>query len=354
MSKGKVLVAMSGGVDSSVTALLLKKEGYTVVGITFKMLGETTHPYVINQLEDAKKVSKILDIEHEVINIEDEFKTLIIDYFSKEYLSGKTPNPCVFCNKIIKFNNLLKIADRYNADFIATGHYATVEKNEKEGYYILKMAKNKFKDQSYFLYRIDQKILSRIIFPLSSFDKNKIREIAKNNHLHVHDKGDSHEICFIKGDDYRSFFREQNIPLSKSMGNIEYKNGMILGYHKGIYNYTIGQRRGLGISHPTPLYVMKIDSKNNRIIVGEKKDLLHTELYATNLNWIHKPPEPGKKIFAKIRSIHIPAEATIVDLNKDLLKIVFNKPQWAITPGQSVVLYEDDVVLGGGVITHGR
>lgn len=354
MEKEHVLVAMSGGVDSSVTALLLKKKGYKVTGITFKMLPENSHPMVVTQIRDAREVSRILDIEHITVDIAEEFEKSIIDYFAGEYLRGRTPNPCVLCNRIIKFKHLLKVAGKIDANFIATGHYATVYRDTESGIYYLKTAKNKFRDQSYFLYRIDQIVLSKVLFPLGEYDKDSVRKIAKENNIHVHNKGDSHEICFITGKDYRSFFKERNIPFAQSHGKIIYRDGTVLGYHNGIVNYTIGQRRGLGISHHTPLYVLRIDSKTNTVVVGDREDLMHRKLTASDLHWINKKPEVGLTVLAKIRSIHIPARAKITGLNNDRLEILFDEPQWAVTPGQSVVLYKEDTVLGGGIILNGE
>ena len=350
MKSKKVIVAISGGVDSSVAALLLKEKGYKVIGLTLKLYPKYYNPSVDIQLKDAEDVCKTLKIEHKVIDLQDTFRKKIIDYFRNEYVNGHTPNPCTLCNRIIKFETLVKYAEEVGAQYIATGHYAKIEKEEKDIFY-LKMASHKERDQTYFIYRLNQKILEKTILPLGQLSKNEVRVIAKNMGIHVHKKGDSHEICFIGDRDYRSFFRRVE-GLGKR-GRILFKDGTILGYHNGVFDYTIGQRRGLGISYPDPLYVLKLDSKNNDVIVGLREDLMHRELIAQDLNWIYDKPKKGKRYLVKIRSIHTPAPAVISEISDNHIKIVFDNPQWAITVGQSAVVYKDDVVLGGGIITYG-
>ena len=351
MKRKKVIVAISGGVDSSIAAFLLKKKGYEVIGVTLKLFSSFYNPSIDTQLKDADNICKTLEIEHMVINLEELFQKKIINYFRDEYLSGRTPNPCTLCNRIIKFETLLNIANKLGANYISTGHYAIVEKNPYNNIFYLKRAKNIEKDQSYFLYRLNQTILSKTIFPLGNLNKEEVRTIAKKNSIHVHEKKDSNEICFIGDRDYRIFFHR--IEGLNKRGRIIHKDGTILGYHNGVFEYTIGQRRGLGISYSSPLYVLKLDSEKNDVIVGEREDLQHKELVAEDLNWIYDRPIRGKKYFTKIRSIHTPSLAKVVDINDNSLKIVFDKPQWAITAGQSVVLYENDTVLGGGIITYG-
>jgi len=351
MRKYRVVVAVSGGVDSAIAALLLKNKGYETIGLTLKLYSCFYNPSIEMQIEDAKMICKALNIKHIIINLEKAFQERIINYFRDEYLSGLTPNPCTLCNRIIKFETLLKVADEIGADYIATGHYANIVKDDSSNIFYLERALNKNKDQSYFLYRLNQKILARTIFPLGSFYKENVRKIAEKYKIHVHDKKDSNEICFIGDKDYRTFFRR--IEVYKKRGLIIDKNGKTLGYHNGVYEYTIGQRKGLGISHSTPLYVLQLNSKENTVIVGERKDLLHSKLIAEDLNWIYKKAEIGKKYFVKIRSIHIPALARVAEIDSKHIKLIFDAPQWAITAGQSVVLYEGNTVIGGGIITYG-
>ena len=352
MKKEKVVVAISGGVDSSVAALLLKEKGYEVIGLTLKLYSNYYNPLADTQLKDAENICETLKIEHIIIDLKDFFQKKIIDYFKNEYVKGHTPNPCILCNRAIKFDSLLKVANEIGATYIATGHYAIVEKDPNSNIFYLKRAVNKEKDQSYFLYRLNQTILSKTVFPLGTFSKNDIRIIAKKFNIHVHGKEDSNEICFIGDRDYRSFFRR--VEGLNKRGRIIYKDGTILGYHNGIFDYTIGQRRGLGISFSSPLYVLSLDSIKNDVIVGLKEDLQHKELIAEDLNWLNDLPKAGEKYLVKIRSIHTPALASVVDIDNIHIKIIFDKPQWAITSGQSVVLYKDDIVLGGGIITHGK
>ena len=351
MKKYRVIVAVSGGVDSAIAAHILKNKGYETIGLTLKLYPSFYNPDIDTQIEDAKNICKTLGIEHIIIDLEESFQQNIINYFRDEYLRGWTPNPCILCNRIIKFETLLKVSKGIGADYIATGHYANIEKDKNIDIFYLKRSLNRRRDQSYFLYRLNQKILSKTLFPLGPLNKKEVRMMAKKQKIHVHGKKDSSEICFIGDKDYRTFFRR--IEGLNKRGRILYKDGTILGYHNGLFEYTIGQRRGLGISHPTPLYVLELDSKENNVIVGERDDLQHKVLIAENLNWIYKKAEIGRKYFVKIRSIHSPALAEIVEIDDTHVKLIFDEPQWAITAGQSVVLYDSDNVLGGGIITYG-
>ena len=345
----KVLLGMSGGVDSSVSAIILQKQGYEVIGLTM-MLCEDEKSTAI---QDAKKVCEKLDIEHHVVDLKKEFKKNVIDNFICSYAQAKTPNPCVECNRYMKFGEFYKIAQKLGCDYIATGHYAKIEYSEKYREYVLTKSNSYKKDQTYFLYGINKKILSKIIFPLADFeDKTEIRKIAEENGLTVAKKKDSQEICFIPNNDYISFLKNNDRNINDKKGKIVLRSGEIIGEHNGIINYTVGQRKGLGISYKEPLYVLELNNKNNQVIVGTENELYSNELDADELNFLvdidlTKPIE----IKAKIRYRAKEAEA-ILKVQDDIAKVTFKEPQRAITPGQSVVFYQDNIVVGGGKITQ--
>jgi len=348
MEKKRVLLGISGGVDSSVSALLLKKAGYEVIGITMVLFKTEDNSMV----EDAKKVCEKLGVEHQVLHCEKEFKENVIDNFINSYENAQTPNPCIKCNKHIKFGILFEKAKELDCSYIATGHYAQITWDEKYKQYILKKSKAAKKDQSYFLYQIPQEILPKIIFPLADFtDKTEIRKIAEENGLSVAKKKDSQEVCFIPNNNYVNFLEENGI--SGKKGDIVFSNGEKVGEHTGLINYTIGQRKGLGITYKEPLYVINLNKEKNEVVVGTEKELYSNTLYAKNLNILVNNIDLSKKIeiTAKIRYRSQQEKAVLeIDENKETAKIVFEKPQRAITPGQSVVFYIDDVVLGGGEI----
>jgi tRNA-specific 2-thiouridylase len=356
--KKRILVAMSGGVDSAVTAFLLKEEGNEVIGVTMQLLPkniDTTRSNAccgIEGIEDAGHVASLLNIRHYVLNMREQFQEYVINDFLDEYKAGRTPNPCIRCNRFLKFGLLMRKAEDVGADYVATGHYARIERDPKSGSFTLKRGIDRKKDQSYFLYVMSQGQLNRTLMPLGNYTKSSVREIAKKAGLPVSSKPGSQEICFIKGKNYRSFFSDIE-PLQKNPGPIIDKDGNTLGTHKGIMNYTIGQRRGLGISSTTPLYVNKIDRARNTIVAGPKKEAYHQELSADNVNWIAEPAKKPLKVDAQIRSLHAGAPATLNPADTDRVKIVFDHPQWAITPGQAVVFYSEQSVLGGGIIYHG-
>jgi len=343
--KSKVLLGMSGGVDSSITALLLQKKGYEVIGATMQL-----HDYCNNdQVEDAKEVAKRLGIEHHVFNMKEQFKKHVIDYFIKEYQEGRTPNPCVACNKYIKFGAMIDKAEELGIEYIATGHYARIEK-VTDGKYLLKKGKDESKDQSYMLYNLTQELLAKTIFPLGEYSKEEVRKIAEENGFITANKPDSQEVCFIPDNNHFRFIQENStIPMKK--GEIVNTNGEVLGYHEGSAKYTIGQRKGLGISAKTPLFVIDINSEKNQVVLGSNDELFSKELVATNLNWItFEKLEKEMEVDAKIRYKAKESKAKIYPMEYKV-KVVFEKPQRAITKGQSVVFYKDDIVLGGGIIS---
>jgi len=346
-----VAVAMSGGVDSSVAAALLKERGYEVVGLTmcFNLAEKDgTKPSCcgLTGIEDARRVCQKLGIRHYVINLDKDFSRDVIQDFYQEYLSGRTPNPCVRCNQFIKFGILLKKALNLGAKFLATGHYARIVKS-KQGY-LLKKAKDLKKDQSYFLYRLDQEQLKHILFPLGNFSKSKVREMARGFGLKVAEKQDSQEICFLPegkpGDLIKASRSNRVCP-----GELVDKEGNILGVHQGIPFYTIGQRHGLGVAKGYPLYVTRINAKTNRITVGKRQEVYKSGCVIKEGHFLGKPFKKKVEIKVRIRYNHKEMLAVVYPAAK-VLKVIFKKPQFAITPGQSAVFYDTDTVLGGGII----
>lgn len=340
----KVVVAMSGGVDSSVAAALLKEEGYEVLGVTM------CHYDGDKNLEAVHQIAQKLGISWYILDFTKEFKRLVIDYFCKEYLAGRTPNPCVICNLKIKFGLLLKKAKSLGADYIATGHYAINEYEQKINRFQLKRGVDESKDQSYFLYRLNQDILPYVLFPLGRFKKSQSRELAKKFGLKNYKKEESQEICFIREGDYRKFLR-QNISESIKQGKFIDNSGNILGIHQGIPFYTIGQRKRLGVSSNKRRYVIKINSQENSIILGKEEDLYQNKLIIKDLNFISGDKlSDAIKVEVKIRYNCKKSSAIISPYEDDKILIDFEKPQRAITPGQSAVFYQGDIVIGGGII----
>lgn len=329
---------MSGGVDSSLTAAILIYKGYEVVGVTMQLSDSA-------ETADAATVAEKLGIDFHVVDFRADFQKNVVNYFVAEYLNGRTPNPCVRCNKKIKFGKLFDFAAEIGADFLATGHYARIVFEDNR--YKLKKALDIRKDQSYVLYNLTPEKLSRIILPLGEFSKTETRALAEKFNLPVAQKPDSQEICFIPDNDYKSFL--QNFaPNAEALraGEIVNTAGKILGHHCGVANYTIGQRKGLGIAAPNPLYVVKIDAANNQVIVGEADEVFSGELTAENVHWIYTPKFPAR-VQAKIRYGPRVADCTVYEN----LRVKFDSPQRAVTAGQSIVFYDGDEVLGGGIIS---
>ena len=340
----KVLVLMSGGIDSSVAAALLKKEGFEVMGAFMKL---ANLPKFNEAKERAEKVAKILKIPFYVFNLEKKFKKKIIDYFLKEYKAGNTPNPCVLCNKEIKFGLILEKALSLGANFVATGHYARKIQNPKSKIKKLLVAKDKKKDQSYFLWMLNQEQLKRILFPIGSYTKEEVRNFAKKFKLPVLKAKKSVEVCFIEKT-VNDFLRKY---LKEKPGKIVDTKGKVLGEHRGLWFYTIGQRKGIGLSGG-PWWVVDKDLKKNLLIVTKnEKDLLRDELFCKDVNWISgREPKLPMEVKAKIRYKTNFAKATIYSVKNKIYKAIFEKPQRAITPGQSVVFYKGEELLGGGII----
>ncbi|MDK2931077.1 MAG: tRNA-uridine 2-sulfurtransferase [Bacillota bacterium] len=371
----RVLVAMSGGVDSSVAAAVLKERGFEVIGATMQIwprslpVGDREGGCCsLAAVEDARRVAAILGIRYYVLNFQEKFEEEVISYFAREYASGRTPNPCIRCNQRIKFGHLLRKAREIGASFIATGHYARTCRDSDTGRHLLLKAKDARKDQTYVLYSMTQDELAHTLFPVGDFTKDETRRIAASLGLPVAEKRESQEICFIPDDDYRKFLREY-LPETRKPGPILDLEGNVLGEHEGVAFYTIGQRKGLGIASTEPFYVVDLDPDRNAVIVGRAGDVMAEGLVATDLNWIpfDRLQEPIR-VEAKIRYYTPAVGATVApvaaqpdnqgvlgprqDLNPNEVEVRFASPQRAVTPGQSVVFYDGDVVVGGGVISR--
>jgi len=352
MSKERVAVAMSGGVDSSLAAALLIEAGYEVVGVTMQIWPSAQPAFGgccgLEAVEDAKRVAYKLGFPHYVMNLRDIFARRVITDFCREYSLGRTPNPCIRCNQYIKFDALLERIKELDADFIATGHYARIEQSP-DGYRLLK-AVDPTKDQSYFLYTLGQSELQHLLMPIGSLHKAEVRRLAAELGLSTATRRDSQDICFIPDNNYRSFIAKY-IPLKS--GDIIDTKGKVLGRHKGLALYTVGQHQGLGLASNERLYVLRLDTPSNRLVVGTEDELLGNMLFASKLNWISgKTPRQPVNVTAKVR-YKSPEVTAKLRLRDGVAEVHFNQPQRAITPGQAVVFYQGDAVLGGGIIEKG-
>lgn len=351
------MVGMSGGVDSSVAAWLLKEQGYEVIGITMQIWPEEKSEDVeenggccgLSAVEDARRVAQQLSIPHYVMNFRQEFQKKVIDYFMDEYLHGRTPNPCIACNRYVKWEALLERSLSIGADYIATGHYAQVEQLSN-GRYAVKKSATAAKDQTYALYNLTQKQLSHTLMPVGAYTKEEIRTFAKKLGLLVAKKPDSQEICFVPDKDYARFI-EEHAKVKIPKGNFVWTDGTVIGQHKGITHYTIGQRKGLGLSMGRPVVVTKIRPETNEVVIGETTDVFCQTLYANRLNWMATEAPIGEQRFwAKIRYHHGGAPCMVHICEDDKVECIFEEPVRAVTPGQAVVFYDGEYVAGGGTI----
>ncbi|HZJ82239.1 MAG TPA: tRNA 2-thiouridine(34) synthase MnmA [Clostridia bacterium] len=358
MNKKRVVLGMSGGVDSSVAAYILKEQGYEVIGATMQIWPDLPDQIQereggccsLSAVDDARKVANHLDIPFYVINFKDAFEERVIDYFVDEYTKGRTPNPCIVCNRYIKFDKFLKKALDLDAFYIATGHYAHIIFDEAKNRYLLKECVDLGKDQSYALYSMTQYQLEHTLFPLGGYTKEQVRDIAHEVGLIVANKPDSQEICFVQDDDYGKFI-EQRLGKKINPGHFIDTKGNVLGEHKGIIHYTVGQRKGLGITFGKPMYVVGIDPYKNVVVLGDNDEVFSREMIVGDLNFISIPSltEP-KKVMVKIRYSAPKVPGILNPMGDNKVKVLFDEPQRAITPGQAAVFYENDSVVGGGFI----
>lgn len=345
VSNMRVLVGMSGGVDSSVTAFLLKERGYEVIGVTLILTQDDDG----TNAKDAKDVCDALGIPHKVYDLKNEFKRDVSDYFVEEYKSGRTPNPCVVCNKKIKFGKMLEIAEENGCDYLATGHYAKIEKDEKKGLYFLKKADFLQKDQTYFLYTLTQDQLSKSLFPLGALSKQEVFSLAEENKLTSAKRRESQDICFIPDGDKNRYLKQF---LKDAPGNFVDASGTVLGRHNGIFRYTVGQRKGLGIAFGKPMFVLSVNAKDNTVVLGESGEEFSSSFMVENCNFIN-PDFPCDEFLCSVK-VRYSANDLPCKVKKENggFVVYLSTPQRAVTPGQSAVFYDGDVVIGGGVISE--
>ena len=368
LSPKTIAVAMSGGVDSSTVAAMLRAEGHNVVGLTMqlwnqrRLAGHDGMPEAVqgrccslDDVYDARRVAETIGIPYYVVNHEERFERDVVRPFVEQYLTGRTPIPCSLCNNHLKFDQLLIVARQIGADALATGHYAQVEFNEKTGRWLLKRPADRSKDQTYFLFGLTQEQLSKTIFPLGRFTKPQVRELARTHGLALAEKPDSQEICFVPGGDYKKFLdaylEEQGESLPDTSGELVTTTGQVIGEHAGIHNFTVGQRKGLGVATGSPLYVLQVRGDTHQVVVGGGENLYSQTLRANRVNFIAIASlDESRRVAVKIRHRHEPAGATIERSGPDEVTVLFDEPQRAITPGQAAVFYDQDVVIGGGWI----
>ena len=357
MQKKRVLIGMSGGIDSTVAAILLQEQGYELVGATFRTFDSIKESCLakekgccsIESIIEAQRMAAILGFEHHILDFRDTFREHVIANFLDEYAQGRTPNPCVLCNSHIKWGKLMQAAKEYGCDYIATGHYAQIA--EHRGHYYLKNAVDTQKDQTYFLWMLTEENLRHTIFPLGGLTKTEVRQIALQHGFEaLSKKAESQEICFVPNNDYRSFLAEQGVDIQ--VGEYVDAQGKILGYHQGYCHYTIGQRKGLGIALGSPKFVTKIDAETNRVTLGEREDLLTQqahikEVRLRDVDWLKESPT----IEARIR-YKSPAVSGYLEIGDEESSVWFDSPVWGVTPGQSLVIYKEGLVVGGGIIHY--
>jgi tRNA-specific 2-thiouridylase len=358
---------MSGGVDSSVVAGMLHRQGENIIGLTMQLWNQRRLPELasgtptgrccsIDDVYDARHVAQHLGIPYYVVNFEDRFEQQVVKPFIDEYLAGRTPIPCTLCNNFIKFDQFLEMAEGVGADRIATGHYARIDWNEETGRWEMRRSADRAKDQTYFLFGLTQAQLARTMFPLGGFAKSAVRELAEDLGIPTAQKPDSQEICFVPNGDYAAFidsyFREQGISPEQTAGELVTADGRVVGEHSGVHHFTVGQRRGIGVAAREPLYVIATDPATRRVVIGANDALLRSHMTVQGINWISiaAPAEPVC-VEVKIRNRHAAAPATLIpSANPACVEIRFDQPQRAVTPGQGAVFYSDDLVLGGGWI----
>ena len=349
---------MSGGVDSSVAAALLAEQGHDVIGLSMQLYDASSREdgrlafgscCTLDDLHDARRVAAAINIPHYILNFERQFDEQVVSNFVREYAAGRTPLPCAHCNSDLKFATLADRARGFGADAVATGHYARVEHDPGSGRSVLRRGVDPAKDQSYFLFSLTQDQLARAVFPVGDRRKDAVRDYARRRRLPVADKPDSQEICFVPDHDYAAFVAER-VPQAARTGAIVDGEGHVIGRHAGIHRFTVGQRKGLGLSTPAPMYVLALRPAEQQVVVGPKAALERAALTASKVNWMLGAPARPRRVLAQIRHRHHPAPATVVALDGERAEVVFDAPQVAITPGQAVVFYDGDVVAGGGWI----